>query len=97
VVLQEEESREDQQRTSHTSTSKPPPINAAGVQNISSIIQLLEQITNKQYELIKLAGNQAEVQPKTVVCYSTTVKALTGKRQEFHPYKLKEETSYRVY
>jgi hypothetical protein len=75
---------------------KPPPIYVTGVQNISSMIQLLEQIAKEQYEIKALTDNQVKVQPKTSECYSTIVKALAERRTEFHTYKLREEGSYRV-
>jgi hypothetical protein len=64
MTTQEEEGREGQQRTSHTSTPKPPPIYVTGVQNISPILQLLEQIAKEQYEITALADNQVKIRPK---------------------------------
>jgi cell division protein FtsB len=39
-----------------------------GVQNISSVIQLLEQIAKEQYEIKALADNEVKVQLKTYEC-----------------------------
>jgi hypothetical protein len=50
AVLHEES--EGQQRTSHSSTPKPPPFYVTGVQNNSPLIQLLEQ-----YEIKAFADN----------------------------------------
>jgi hypothetical protein len=55
AVLQEEESREGQQTASHSSTPKAPPIHVTTVQNISPLIQLLEEIASEQYEINVLA------------------------------------------
>jgi hypothetical protein len=76
--------------------ANPPPINVTGVQNISPLIQLLEQIAKDQYEIKAFADNHVNVQPKTSGCYGTTVKALAERHAEFHTYKLKEERWYRV-
>jgi hypothetical protein len=62
------------------------------VQNITQLIQLLEQIANQHYEIKALA----EIQPKTSESYRTITKALADKRTQFHTYKLKELKSYRV-
>jgi hypothetical protein len=75
---------------------KPPPRYVTGVQNISPIIQLLEQIAKEQYDIKALTDNQVKFQPKTSECNSTIVKALAERHTEFHTYKLKEERSYRV-
>jgi hypothetical protein len=65
------------------------------IKNISSLIQLLEQIAKQQYDIKALPDNQVKVQPKTSESYRTIIKALTEKRKEFHTYKLKERR-YRV-
>jgi hypothetical protein len=44
---------------------KPPPIYVTGVQNISPMLQLLEQIAKDQYEIKTLADTQVKVNPKT--------------------------------
>jgi hypothetical protein len=75
---------------------KPSPIYVTGVQNISPMIQLLEQIAKEQYEIKALADNRVKVQLRIAECYSTIVKALAERRTEFHTHKLKEERGYRV-
>jgi hypothetical protein len=77
-------------------TPKPSPIYITDDANISSLIQLLEQIAKQQYEIKALADNQVKVQPKTSECYKTIIKALAEKNMQFHTYKLKDEISYRV-
>jgi hypothetical protein len=66
----------------------PPPIYVTGVQNISPMIELLEQIAKEQYEIAALTDNHIKVQHKTSECYGTIVKALAVRRTEFHTYKL---------
>jgi hypothetical protein len=56
----------------------------------------LENIAIQQHEVKALAANQVKVQPKTSESYRTIIKALAEKRTEFHTYKLKEESSYRI-
>jgi hypothetical protein len=73
---------------------KPPPIYITDIQNISPLIQLLEQIAQQQYEI--KAGNQVKVQTKTSESYRIIIKALAEKRTHFHTYKLKDERSYRT-
>jgi hypothetical protein len=68
-----------------------PPIYIIGIQNISPMIQLLEQTTKQQYEIKALADNQVKFQPKTFECYGTIVNALAERCTKFHTYKLKEE------
>jgi hypothetical protein len=75
---------------------KPPPIYITDVRNISPPIQLLEQTAKQHYEIKALADNLVKVQPKTSESYRTNMKALSGKRMEFHTYKLKEEETYTV-
>jgi hypothetical protein len=62
AVLQEES--EGQQKTSHSSTPKLPPIYVTGIQNISPMIQLFEQTAKEQYEIKALASNKVKVQSK---------------------------------
>jgi hypothetical protein len=68
AVLQEEVSKEGQQRTRNSNTPKPPQIYVTGVQNISQMIQLLEQTAKEQYEIKALADNRVKLQPKTSEC-----------------------------
>jgi hypothetical protein len=53
----EEESENQQQKGSPENTPKPPPIYITYVKNISSLIQLLEQIAKQQYVIKALADN----------------------------------------
>jgi hypothetical protein len=69
---------------------KPPPSYITDFKNISSFIQLQEQIANQQYEIKALADNQVKVQPKTSESYRTIIKALAEKRTECHTCELKE-------
>jgi hypothetical protein len=62
AVLQEES--DGQQKTSHSGTPKPPIY--VGVQNISPMIRLLEQIAKEQYQIKAFADNQVKVQPKNL-------------------------------
>jgi hypothetical protein len=48
AALQVEEN-EVQLKSGHSSMPKPPPIYVTGIQYISPMIQLLEQIANEQY------------------------------------------------
>jgi hypothetical protein len=56
AVLQEES--KEQQKTNHWGTPKSPPISVTGIQNISPMIQLFEQIAEKQYEIKAFEDNQ---------------------------------------
>jgi hypothetical protein len=71
AVLQEES--EGHQRTSHSSTPIPPPVYVTGAQNISPILQLLEQMAKEQCEIEALAYNQVKIHPKTTECYGAIV------------------------
>jgi hypothetical protein len=65
---------------------KPSPIYVNGIQNISPLIQMLEQ-----NEITALADNRVQVLPKTSECYGIIVKAVA----ENYTYKLKER-NYKV-
>jgi hypothetical protein len=77
-------------------TQEPPPIYVTGVQNISPMIQLLEQTAKEQYGIEALPDNHIEFQSKTSACYDTNVKSLAQRCTEFHNYTLTEGRSYRV-
>jgi hypothetical protein len=51
----------------------PPPIYVTGIQNISPMRELLEQLAKEQYEIKALIDNHIEVQQKTSECYGTIV------------------------
>jgi hypothetical protein len=65
TALLEEEMEDQQHKASPENTPKSPPVYKTDVKNISSLIQLLEQIAKQQYEVKTLAHNQVKVQPKT--------------------------------
>jgi hypothetical protein len=96
TALLEEESEDQQHKTSLENTRKPPVVYKVGVKNISLLIQLLQQIEIQQYETEAFPDSQAEVQLKTSEWYRKIVKALAEKSTEFRTYKLKEERSYKV-
>jgi hypothetical protein len=67
---------------------KPPPVIITGIKINPLLVQLLEQITEQQYEI---TDDQIKVQPKMSGWYETTVKVLAKKCMDLHAYKLKEE------
>jgi hypothetical protein len=75
TALLEEGSEDQQEKDGPENTPKPPPIYITDVKNISTLIQLLEQIATQQYEIKAPADNQVEVQPKTSESYRTIIKA----------------------
>jgi hypothetical protein len=95
TALLEEESEDQQQKAGLENTPKPPPIYITDVQNISPLIQLLEQIAKQQYKIKALADFQVKVQTKASKSYRIIIKSLAEKHTGFHTYKL-EEGSYRV-
>jgi hypothetical protein len=69
TVLLEEDNDQQQQKVDPVNTSKPPPIYVSGVITISPLIQLLEQIVEKQYELKALQSNQVKIKPRNADSY----------------------------
>jgi hypothetical protein len=63
TALLEEESEDKQQKAGPENTPKPPPIYITDVQNISPLIQLLDQMSKQHYEIKALADNQVKFQP----------------------------------
>jgi hypothetical protein len=57
-----------------SNTLKPPPNYVSGVTTISPLIQLLEQIVEKQYDLKALQNNQVKIEPRNSDSYLTIVK-----------------------
>ena len=96
TILTDEEGNDQQHTEMIEKTPKPPPIFVYGVQNISPLIQLLDQVAKLQYEIKALNSNQVRVQPKSSEHYRIIIKALSEKHTEFHTYKLKEERGYKV-
>lgn len=74
----------------------PPPIFVQGVQNITPLIHLLDQVVKDNYEIKALNFNQVKIQPKTTEGYTMITKALIGKGTEFYTYQLKNERNFRV-
>jgi hypothetical protein len=66
----------------------------AGVHNIKSLKELLVTVSEDDFELKVLKGNQVKVQPKSADKYRTIIKALIEKHTEFHTYLPKEERCF---
>jgi hypothetical protein len=96
TVLPEEDNDQQQQKVDPANLLKPPAIYISGIITISSLIQLLEQIVETQYEPKALQNNQVRIQPRNSDSYRTIIKVLTEKRMEFHTYNPKEERNYKI-
>jgi PAX-interacting protein 1 len=75
---------------------KAPPIFVSGVQNIQPLKELLVTVTENDFELKILNGDQVKIQPSFTDRYHTIVKALAEKHTEFHAYQPKENRSFRT-
>lgn len=87
---------QQEKREEKNKEPKPPPIFVAGVNNITPLTQLLEEIGKNEYERKVLSNDQVKINPKTSEKYSAIVKALTAKNTQFHTHQTKEERSFRV-
>ena len=75
---------------------KAPPIFVSGVQNIQPLKELLVTVTENDFELKILNGDQVKIQPPSTDKYHTIIKALAEKHAEFHTYQPKENRSFRT-
>jgi hypothetical protein len=75
---------------------KAPPIFVSGVQNIQPLKDLLVTVTENDFQLKILNGDQVKIQPTSTAKYHTIIKALTEKHTEFHKYQPKENRSFRT-
>ena len=87
---------EEEQTSTQQTTSQPPPIFVAGVQNIQPLKELLVTIAREEFELKVLQDNQVKIQHKSTDKYTTITKALAEKRTEFHSYQPKADQSFRT-
>jgi len=62
----------------------------SGVQNIQPLKELLVTVTENDFELKILNGEQVKIQPSSTDKYHTIIKALAEKHTEFHTYQPKE-------
>lgn len=75
---------------------KIPPIFISGVDNIKPLTDLIEGITNGQYEIKVIGSNQVKVQLRQTIHYSSLTKELQEKKTEFHSFQYKNNRSYRA-
>ncbi|KAJ2937194.1 hypothetical protein O0L34_g18953 [Tuta absoluta] len=75
---------------------KPPPVFIYGVENITPLVGLLNEVITDEYDLAVLRDERVKVQPKSLQAYSKLVEELKKKNIEFHTYKPKEDRSFRV-
>jgi hypothetical protein len=85
IAILEEESENQQPKTDLENTPKHSQIYVTGIENIPSLIQLLQKIANRQYKIKALADNQSKAQPKTLECCVKIMKVLAEKCAEFQP------------
>jgi hypothetical protein len=62
TALLEEESEDQQNKDTPENTLKPPAIYITGIENISTLIQLLEKIAKQKYKIKSLQDNQVKGQ-----------------------------------
>ncbi|KAJ2948226.1 hypothetical protein O0L34_g10036 [Tuta absoluta] len=75
---------------------KPPPVFIYGVENITPLVGLLNEVITDVYDLAVLRDERVKVQPKSLQAYSKLVEELKKKNTELHTYKPKEDRSFRV-
>jgi len=87
----------------HTSTkpvrkTKPPPIFISKANDSSSLQQLLNQITNKEFDLKDINSDNYKIQSKIhrKYQYGIIVKEFRSRDIEFHIYEPKQERSFKV-
>lgn len=76
--------------------NKPPPIFVSGVENISPLQEMLENIAPKAYFLKTLNNNQVRIQLENSTKYLTTMDALKKKNTQCYTYQLKEHRTFKV-
>jgi len=76
--------------------TKPPPIFISNVSDSSSLRQLLNQITNGEFELKNINADNFKIQIKSFITYTNIVKELKTRNIEFYTYKPKQERSFKV-
>jgi len=68
----------------------------SGVQNIQPLKELLVTVTENDFELKILNGDQVKIQPSSTDKCHTIIKALAEKHTEFHMYQPKKNRSFRT-
>lgn len=77
-------------------TPKIPPIFVCGVEQIQPLINMLNEITNKDYTLKNVNRNQVKIQLKTNEHYSAVANELKTRNTEFHSFQLKTEKRFKA-
>jgi hypothetical protein len=68
----------------------------SGVQNIQPLKELLVTVTENDFELKLLKGDQVKIHASSTDKYHTIIKALAEKHTEFHTYQPKENRRFRT-
>jgi len=76
--------------------TKSPPIFISKLLDPSLLRQLLNQIANDEFELKTINTGNIKIQIKSSIVYINIMKELKNRNFEFHTYKPKQETSFKV-
>jgi len=75
---------------------KPPPIFVSGVEDLSPLKNLLDEISDKAYILKILPNNEVKIQPNLSENYVKIIEELKKRNTEFYTYQSKKDKSYKT-
>lgn len=75
---------------------KPPPIYISGVQNITPLTGLIEEVCKTNHFMKILNTDEVKIQTTEADDYRNLVKSLTDRNTQFHTYQPKQARSFRV-
>lgn len=92
----ENETNEDKEMSNTLNLIKSPPIFVSGVENITPLKKLLDQVAPDNYTIKILSDNQVKIQPMCTEKYLPIMQALKEKQTQCYTYQKKEDRNFRV-